>query len=60
MSLQGYFIVYGTIAAIIAIIIGGAFLGGPMGRALIAFGLLGAVAAVIFVIWFFYQLNSST
>lgn len=58
MSLQGYFIVYGSLATVLALVIGGIVAGGPWGHAAIALGTLGALGCTGFAIWLAVALNT--
>lgn len=58
MALQGYVIVFGSLAAVLALIVGGAFVGGPWGHAALATGILGALGWLGFILWLARALSS--
>lgn len=58
MELKGYVIIFGWLAAVLALIVGGAFVGGPWGHASLAVGIIGAFAWLCFAIYLAAAMNS--
>lgn len=58
METQGLVIVFGSLLAAIILIVAGAFLGGPWGHEMLAGGIVGCIAWLIFSFWIANAMNS--
>lgn len=58
METSGLIIVFGSLLAAIILTVAGAFLGGPLGHALLACGIIGGAIWVCFALWLANAMNS--
>lgn len=58
METSALVIIFGSLLAFIAMVVGGAIVGGPWGHAALALGLAGIVAWVAFAFWLSNAMNT--
>lgn len=58
METSALVIIFGSLLALIALIVGGAIVGGPWGHGALALGIIGMIAWIIFGIWLASAMNT--
>lgn len=58
METSGIVIIFSSLLVLIALIVGGAIIGGPWGHGALALGIIGLIAWVIFAFWLANAMNT--